>query len=474
MGKGAKEGDIEKNDKVELQLVKGRKHPLTLSLVLNFLYIFLPRVFITIPIHLIWHYILNRRNSPLVQVIGRRWYSDFTVQLVRYVLARGTVSQSRIIFDRFNSYKLTLLSEPAFKGKRDWVSYVKVNGTAGRWIAKPGTKREEDEVVFYYVHGGGFVLDTGARGMPWLMEVAQEMNGRRNVQFSVFCLDYRLASEQIYPSQLIETLAGYHYLVNTLGISEDKICMGGDSAGGNLVAALLLHLVRPNPRVKVPSTLGPSPKRPASVLLVSPFVKLISNLPSRKSNEIFDYIESNSATTAVYEYIGADHPPDGKIYAPSWNPKTFFWVPIPAPPLQLVESLAPAKVGVFEVENKGKGLELLKSPYVNPSVCTDLDWWKEALPGEGRTMVAWGGKEIFCDDIEEFMVTLRDAGIEPAPLKKELGCHDWMLFDHHITGVFHTKTNGDDKDYKWAVLSIADFFQDVDRRRRRKVDCALG
>lgn len=104
------------------------------------------------------------------------------------------------------------------------------------------------------------------------------------MQASVFCLDYRalsllflvlfvprrlipapagLAPEYKYPSQLIETLAGYHYLVNTLGISEDKIVIAGDSAGGNLATAFLLHLARPAKEIYVPAELGPTPGRPA-------------------------------------------------------------------------------------------------------------------------------------------------------------------------------------------------------------------
>lgn len=38
--------------------------------------------------------------------------------------------------------------------------------------------------------------------------------------------------------------------------------MSGDSAGGNLAAALLLHLARPNPAIKTPESLGPIPGQP--------------------------------------------------------------------------------------------------------------------------------------------------------------------------------------------------------------------
>jgi hypothetical protein len=46
---------------------------------------------------------------------------------------------------------------------------------------------------------------------------------------------------------------------------------------------------------------------------------------------------------------------------------------------------------VEEAEEKG-GLALLNSPYVNPGseIDKDLEWYREAFPGAGRTMVTWG------------------------------------------------------------------------------------
>lgn len=82
------------------------------------------------------------------------------------------------------------------------------------------------------------------------------------VQFSIFLVDYELAPEHAYPSQIIESLASYHYLVNELQIAEEKICIAGDSAGGTLIAGLLLHLARPNPNITVPASFGATPGRP--------------------------------------------------------------------------------------------------------------------------------------------------------------------------------------------------------------------
>lgn len=63
-----------------------------------------------------------------------------------------------------------------------------------------------------------------------------------------------LAPEKVYPSQLIELQAGYEYLTKTVGVDSSRICIGGDSAGGNLVASFLLHLVKPNEKLPIPST----------------------------------------------------------------------------------------------------------------------------------------------------------------------------------------------------------------------------
>lgn len=106
-------------------------------------------------------------------------------------------------------------------------------------------------------------FDSGTNAQAFFLDAIKSLKKDHGVAASVFFLDYRLAPEYKYPSQLIETLAGYHYLVNSLGIPESKIVLGGDSAGANLASAFLLHLARPNPVIKVPESLGPTPKRPA-------------------------------------------------------------------------------------------------------------------------------------------------------------------------------------------------------------------
>ena len=116
--------------------------------------------------------------------------------------------------------------------------------------------------MLLFVHGGGFTLDSGGSSQIFWLKLIKEMHNVRKIKFSIFLVDYELAPQHPYPSQIIESLAALHYLKNHLGISEEKICLSGDSAGGNIIAGLLLHLARPNPKISLPASFGPTPSRP--------------------------------------------------------------------------------------------------------------------------------------------------------------------------------------------------------------------
>ena len=60
----------------------------------------------------------------------------------------------------------------------------------------------------------------------------------------IFSIDYRLAPKSKFPDALNDCWQVYHYLVENaekeLGIIPNKIVLVGDSAGGNLAAALTI------------------------------------------------------------------------------------------------------------------------------------------------------------------------------------------------------------------------------------------
>ncbi|KAJ8293800.1 Esterase [Rhodotorula toruloides] len=430
----------------QLQLVQGPHRPRhtiasTLHIVLS-----TTAVLLRIPFHLLYHYVFIRHRSPFVQDLGRSPFVEAGHILVRHLFLHCYLPPSRPVF------------RLGFPSK--WVKDVDFAGVRASWIAPPDRPdRTEDEIVLFWLNGGGFVHDVGGMSRLAYVKLAKMVN-KRDVKFSIFHLHYRLAPEYIYPSQLIETLAAYKYLVNVVGIPESKICIRGDSAGANLVTAFLLHLARPNPRIQV-EVFDQIPAKPASALLITPFIDLVSTAPSRSPALHTDIIDDGGVFHGALSYVGATHalPADleGWKYAPSWNPLDWFAgrPSCDSPPPAFVEAV----LAVDKPEEEREGTELFGSPYVNPNprVVKDLSWYKEALPGNGRTLVSWGGQEIFADDIVTFVEALRQAGVNPSELVKPLASHDWALFDAIVPFASRDKNGGEQARPDWGLGKIADF-----------------
>lgn len=100
----------------------------------------------------------------------------------------------------------------------------------------PGGRRHPSPCVVYY-HGGGFIkggLD-GSDGNAWGMA---EQTGA-----VVVSVDYRLAPEHKYPAAFDDCFACLEWVVENAGrldIDPARIAVSGDSAGGNLAAAVAL------------------------------------------------------------------------------------------------------------------------------------------------------------------------------------------------------------------------------------------
>ena len=89
-----------------------------------------------------------------------------------------------------------------------------------------------------------------------------------------FSVEYRLTKsgpkpQNPFPAALIDTIAGYCYLVNEVGFQPKDIFVAGDSAGGNLALALVRYLLEnaDNRQAKLPAP-------PAGLILCSPWVDL--------------------------------------------------------------------------------------------------------------------------------------------------------------------------------------------------------
>ncbi|MBU4528749.1 MAG: alpha/beta hydrolase [Hoeflea sp.] len=80
-----------------------------------------------------------------------------------------------------------------------------------------------------YLHGGGFILG----GLDSHDSICAEICA--GTGFTVVAVDYRLAPEHLHPAQFEDTLAAFRHVASTTGL---PVILSGDSAGGNLAAAV--------------------------------------------------------------------------------------------------------------------------------------------------------------------------------------------------------------------------------------------
>ena len=126
-------------------------------------------------------------------------------------------------------------------------------------------KRRSDRTVLF-LHGGGYIGGLHGRYLDWGLHQGDLADAG-----TLFAVDYRLAPEHTYPAALEDAVTAYRAILKA-GTDPQQIVLVGDSAGGNLAAALLLSL-RDN---KMPL--------PKAAILISPWGYLGSDLPSHMNN----------------------------------------------------------------------------------------------------------------------------------------------------------------------------------------------
>src|SRR3954453_7986200 len=121
--------------------------------------------------------------------------------------------------------------------------------------------------LLLYIHGGGWMQG----GLEPHHGACGKLAAWSGCQ--VLAVDYRLAPEHKFPAGLEDCLAAWRWLVAntaTLGADPERLAIGGDSAGGNLAAAVC-------------QTLAASGElAPAAQLLVYPSLELGWKLPSHQ------------------------------------------------------------------------------------------------------------------------------------------------------------------------------------------------
>jgi acetyl esterase len=140
------------------------------------------------------------------------------------------------------------------------------DGQLGARLYVPGSAPGSGGGLLVYLHGGGWVVGDLDTHDGYCRELAREAGVR------VLSVDYRLAPEAEAPVAAEDALAAYQWAVEhaeDLGADPGRVGVGGDSAGGNLAAAVAQQCVRRGIRP------------PALQLLIYPALDLVGRRASR-------------------------------------------------------------------------------------------------------------------------------------------------------------------------------------------------
>lgn len=164
---------------------------------------------------------------------------DYTYHpnLARYAHMKSTLSPW---FVRLSHGPMKLLYAAQQSGGGVRVSRLSVprsDGSCLRMLLYAPAGCEGETPCVYFLHGGGFVFNAAPHHFALARTFARELG------VCVALPDYRLAPRHTFPAAHEDALTGYRWLLENaaeLHIDAGQIAVGGDSAGGNLAAALCL------------------------------------------------------------------------------------------------------------------------------------------------------------------------------------------------------------------------------------------
>jgi acetyl esterase len=154
--------------------------------------------------------------------------------------------------------------------------------------------------VLVFFHGGGWVVG----GLDSHDGIARALCRRGEV--AVVAVDYRLAPEHPYPAPLEDCLSAVRWVAGAageLGLDAGRLAVGGDSAGGNLAAAVALAARDGGPRL-------------AAQLLVYPAVDVRADAASYEENGTGYFLSAQDMRWYWQQYAGANPDASDPLLSP--------------------------------------------------------------------------------------------------------------------------------------------------------------
>lgn len=180
---------------------------------------------------------------------------------------------------------LNIVSRTMSRPPKQVLAHWQSLGSTPTYVATPPAASTQH---ILYLHGGGYVSGGHATHGAFVRHLAAY------TQATVWMPQYRLAPEHPYPAALDDAVNAYqelHALLSQQG-EVPAISIMGDSAGGGLALACT-------------QTLRELELKPASLVLLSPWVDLTCTLPSYTERATRDpMLQPNSLHTCAHHYSG--------------------------------------------------------------------------------------------------------------------------------------------------------------------------
>ncbi|KAI8802642.1 Alpha/Beta hydrolase protein [Cladochytrium replicatum] len=225
--------------------------------------------------------ILGRKKGNFLHDLP--WLSEIGVRYLRYSI-NNTVKGAREIESAIAKVSNLTTKEKSV--------HLQGDGFHGHWIGEDNA----DQPLLLYFHGGAYSFCSSLTYLETLGQL------RRLAGVRIFSLEYGLAPATKFPGQLNEALAATRFLLKNRKPGQTLFVMG-DSAGGNLVLALLQRLD------------DAERKQIAGAILIAPWVDL-SRPALTAQNAVYDYFDQDQIGPHVEDFIPAGVSPTDPLISP--------------------------------------------------------------------------------------------------------------------------------------------------------------
>lgn len=217
-----------------------------------------------------------------------------------------------------------------------------------------------------FLIGGGFRLGDSLMYMESFIHIIEYLKETRGLNIRIFSVEYNRMPEVNYYRTKEDCLNGYRYLINDVKIDPKTIVFAGDSAGGNLVATCLMAIRDLNLA------------RPAGNVQISPWAT-VDNSQSSRAGKVYE-------DCLTLKMMNNNH---GNYF--------------------------PEAGACSNVEEKRLALH---NPAISPLYGSFIGFCK--------TLVTYGGTEIFQHDIEELIGCLKRDQVQVDVITRKAP-HIWLI-----------------------------------------------